>query len=170
MFWQWGGNGQWATGNGQAAMGNRQSAMGSGSPTPFLFTFAICPLPFDFSCLWPSAARPLEFGHFEFTTAPNLITALSEGRGYGEAGGEGLFSSITISKSLTHRFAVPPSPASGRGLSSIFISRSDQMSKLHGRALLGPTRDLPIAYCPLPIAPLPLLTTCRSAWAPAPAP
>jgi len=31
-----------------------------------------------------------------------VITALSEGRGYGEAGGEGLFSSCQISESLTH--------------------------------------------------------------------
>jgi len=53
-------------------------------------------------------ALALEFGHFEFTTAPNLITALSKGRGYGEAGGEGFFSSVTTSESLTRRFAAPP--------------------------------------------------------------
>ena len=37
-----------------------------------------------------------------FTAGPQLITALSQGRGYGEAGGEGLFSSRQISESLTH--------------------------------------------------------------------
>jgi hypothetical protein len=37
-----------------------------------------------------------------------LITALSEGRGYGEGGGEGLFFPRRISNSLTHRYAVPP--------------------------------------------------------------
>jgi len=56
-----------------------------------------------------------EFGHFEFTTGPNLITALSKGRVYGEAGGEGAFPSVTISESLTHRFAVPPFPQAGEG-------------------------------------------------------
>ena len=62
-------------------------------------------------------------GTFEFTILPNLITALSKGRepalssakGYGEAGGEGLFSSVTMSESLTHRFAVPPLPQAGEG-------------------------------------------------------
>ena len=39
---------------------------------------------------------------FGFTAGPQLITALSQGRGYGEAGGEGLFSSRQISESLTH--------------------------------------------------------------------
>jgi len=62
-----------------------------------------------------SHALRLELGHFELTTAPNLITALSKGRepalssakGYGEAGGEGLFSAGTSSESVTHRFASP---------------------------------------------------------------
>jgi len=40
-----------------------------------------------------------------------LITALSEGRGYGEAEGEGLFSSCKISESLTHP-DLPGSPLS----------------------------------------------------------
>ena len=35
---------------------------------------------------------------------PQLITALSEGRGYGEAGGEGLFPGCQISDFLTHPF------------------------------------------------------------------
>jgi len=39
---------------------------------------------------------------FWFTEGPQLMTALSQGRGYGEAGGEGLFSSRQISESLTH--------------------------------------------------------------------
>ena len=34
-----------------------------------------------------------------------MITALSEGRGYGEAGGEGLFPPCRISESLTHQSA-----------------------------------------------------------------
>src|SRR6516164_3666125 len=38
---------------------------------------------------------------FAFTVGPQLITALSEGRGYGEAGGEGFFSSCQISESLS---------------------------------------------------------------------
>ena len=46
---------------------------------------------------------------------PQLITALSEGRGYGAAGGEGLFSSCKFSRSLTHRCAVPPLPQAGEG-------------------------------------------------------
>src|SRR6516165_10677660 len=50
-----------------------------------------------------SASRVSTFG---FTVGPQLITALSEGRGYGEAGGEGLFSSCQISESLTHTFQV----------------------------------------------------------------
>ena len=54
-----------------------------------------------------SHALRLELGHFELTTAPNLITAISKGRGYGEAGGEGLFSAGTSSESVTHRFASP---------------------------------------------------------------
>ena len=39
---------------------------------------------------------------------PQLITALSRARGYGEKpGGEGLFSWCKTSESLTHRYAVP---------------------------------------------------------------
>ena len=56
-----------------------------------------------------------------------MITALSEGRGYGEAGGEGLLCSLesanpspTASRSPSGR---APSPASGRGLLSSDISR-----------------------------------------------
>jgi hypothetical protein len=45
---------------------------------------------------------------FGFTGPRPLITPLSEGRGYGEAGGEGFFSSGTTNESLTHRYAVPP--------------------------------------------------------------
>ena len=48
-----------------------------------------------------------------------------ESRGYSEDEGEGLFSPSKISESLTHRFAVPPSAASGRGLLSTDISQSD---------------------------------------------
>jgi hypothetical protein len=40
---------------------------------------------------------------FGFTARPQLITALSKGRGYGEAGGEGLVSSCQISEPLTHQ-------------------------------------------------------------------
>ena len=50
--------------------------------------------------------------------APQLIMALfegAEGRGYGEAGGEGLFCRRRISNSLTHRYAVPPLPQAGEG-------------------------------------------------------
>jgi hypothetical protein len=43
------------------------------------------------------------------------MMALSEGRGYGEAGAKALFSSCEISESLTHRFAVPPLPQAGEG-------------------------------------------------------
>jgi hypothetical protein len=59
--------------------------------------------------------KSFEFVHFAFTARPQLITALSEGRGYGEAGGEGLFSSCMSSESLTHRFTVPPLPQAGEG-------------------------------------------------------
>jgi len=69
---------------------------------------------------------------FGLTAGPQLITALSEGRGYGEAGGEGLFASWQISESLTHRFAVPPSPATGRGLLSVDISLSEQNVQTRG--------------------------------------
>jgi hypothetical protein len=65
---------------------------------------------------------PLEFLHLGL----QLITALSQGRGYGEAGVRGLFSLYKITESLTHRFAVPPPPTRGRGLLSTDISWSDQ--------------------------------------------
>jgi hypothetical protein len=52
---------------------------------------------------------------FGFTAGSQLTTALSKGRGPGEAGGEGLFSSRKISESLTHRFAVAPLPRAGEG-------------------------------------------------------
>src|SRR6516164_5868166 len=49
----------------------------------------------------------LELLHLDSRARPQSITALSEGSGYGAAGGEGLFSSCKISQSLTHRVAVP---------------------------------------------------------------
>ena len=54
-------------------------------------------------------------------SGPQLITALSEGRGYGEAGGEGLFAWWQISESLTHRFAVPPLPQAGEGCCQLTV-------------------------------------------------
>jgi len=68
------------------------------------------------------ASRVCTFG---FTLGPQLITALSEGRGYGEAGGEGFFSSSKINPSPTRQLTGPP-PASRRGLWSTDISCSDQ--------------------------------------------
>jgi hypothetical protein len=62
--------------------------------------------------LFRSATRVCTFG---LTVRQPLITALSEGRGYGAAGGEGLFSSYKISRFLTHRCAVPPLPQAGEG-------------------------------------------------------
>jgi len=45
-----------------------------------------------------------------------VITALSEGRAYGDAGGEGLFSSYRISESLTHpACGIPPHLQAGEG-------------------------------------------------------
>ena len=52
-----------------------------------------------------SFSRSREAGHSSLYIwihwAPQLVTALSEGRGYGEAGGEGLFW-FKSSESLTH--------------------------------------------------------------------
>ena len=59
-----------------------------------------------------------------------LTTALSEGRGYGEAGGEGFFSSCKISESLTHRFAVPPLPQAGEGYCQLIIRAQTKMDTL----------------------------------------
>ena len=65
-------------------------------------------------------------------SGPQLITALSEGRGYGEAGGEGLFSSSKISEALTHRFAVPPLPQAGEGCCQPIIRRQTKLYKTQG--------------------------------------
>jgi hypothetical protein len=62
---------------------------------------------------------------FGFAAGPQLITALSEGRGYGEAGGEVFF--LRANQRVPHPpLRGPPSPASGRRLLSIDISPSDQ--------------------------------------------
>ena len=63
-----------------------------------------------------------------------MITALAEGRGYGEAGGEGLFSSCKIRESLTHRFAVPPLPQAGEGYRQLIFRGQVKMYKLQGTA------------------------------------
>jgi hypothetical protein len=63
-------------------------------------------------------------------SGPQLITAPSEGRGYGEAGGEGLFSSSKISEPLTHRFAVPPFPQAGEGCCQLIFHLQTKMYKL----------------------------------------
>jgi len=54
--------------------------------------------------------RPLEFVHLD--SPGERPSPRGE---YGEAGGEGLFSSSKVSESLTHRFAVPPLPQAGEG-------------------------------------------------------
>ena len=64
-----------------------------------------------------------------------LITALSGGKGYGEAGGEGLFSSSKISEALTHRFAVPPLPQAGEGCCQLIFHLQTKMYKLQDTAL-----------------------------------
>ena len=80
---------------------------------------------------------PLEFVHLD-SLAPQLITALSEGRGYGEAGGEGLSSSCKINESLTHRFAVPPLPQAGEGCCQLIFRRQTKMYKLQGTTEVVP--------------------------------
>ena len=65
-------------------------------------------------------------------SGPQSITALSKGRGCGEAGGEGLFSSSKISGALTHRFAVPPLPQAGEGCCELIFHLQTKMFKLQG--------------------------------------
>ena len=65
---------------------------------------------------------------------PQSITTLSRGRGYGEAGGEGLFCSRKISDSLTHRCAVPPLPQAGEGCCELIFRGQAKMYKLQSRA------------------------------------
>ena len=60
---------------------------------------------------------------FGLTAGPQLITALSEGRGYGEAGGEGSLYWREINEIPHPPLRGPPSPASGRGLLSSDISQ-----------------------------------------------
>src|SRR6516225_1234838 len=75
----------------------------------------------------------LEFLHCGFTAGPQLITALSEGRGYGEAGGEGSFSWFKISESLTHpACGIPPLPQAGEGCCQLIFRRQTKMYKLQG--------------------------------------
>jgi hypothetical protein len=54
-----------------------------------------------------ACAMGLEFVHFGFTGTA-VDNGSLEGRGHGEAGGEGLCFPCRISNSLTHRYAVPP--------------------------------------------------------------
>ena len=77
----------------------------------------------------------LELLHLDSRARPQLITARSEGRGYGEAGGEGLFSSSKISEALTHRFAVPPLPQAGEGCCQLIFHLQTKMYKLQDTAL-----------------------------------
>src|SRR6516225_6424179 len=66
---------------------------------------------------------------------PQVITALSEGRGYGDAGGEGLFSSHRISESLAHpACGIPPHPQAGEGCCQLMFRRQTKMNKLRGGA------------------------------------
>ena len=76
---------------------------------------------------------------------PQLITALSEGRGYGEAGGEGLFSSSKISEALTHRFAVPPPPQAGEGCCQLIFHLQTKIYKLQGRGFSPAAKNAPSA-------------------------
>ena len=69
-----------------------------------------------------------------FRGEPHLITALSEGRGYGETGGEGLLSSCKVSASLTHGFAVPPVPQAGEGCCQLIFRSQTKMYKLQRKA------------------------------------
>ena len=80
------------------------------------------------------APRGLEFVHLD-SPGPQSITALSRGRGYGEAGGEGLFCSCKISESLTHRCAVPPLPQAGEGYCQLIFRGQDKMYKLQTQGL-----------------------------------
>ena len=80
---------------------------------------------------WSRVAGPWSF-YIWTHSGPQLITALSEGRGYGEAGGEGLFASWQISESLTHRFAVPPLPQPGEGCCQLIFRCQSKMYKPEG--------------------------------------
>src|SRR5215472_16621218 len=71
------------------------------------------------------AARVSTFG---FTAGPQLITALFERRGYGEARGEGLFSWCKISECLTHpACGIPPLPQAGEGCCQLIFRRQTKM-------------------------------------------
>jgi len=87
--------------------------------------------------------RPSRF-YIWIHSGPQLITALSEGRGYGEAGGGGLFSSSKISEALTLRFAVPPLPQAGEGCCQLIFHLQTKMYKLQGRGKPRPYRRLGI--------------------------
>jgi hypothetical protein len=65
--------------------------------------------------------------------------ALSEGRGYGEAGGEGLFASCQISESLTHRFAVPPLPQAGEGCCQLIFRHHHNVQTQRHRLSAAPS-------------------------------
>jgi hypothetical protein len=67
-----------------------------------LVAWASCPRRHGFQPCQAGVGPAARVSTFGFTAAPELITALSEGRGYGEAGGGGLLSSCKISESLTH--------------------------------------------------------------------
>jgi len=62
------------------------------------------------------------------------MTTLSKERGYGEAGGEGLYSSVTIIESLTHRIAVPPLPQAGEGCHRLLFRGQIKCPNLSFRA------------------------------------
>ena len=66
------------------------------------------------------SAPPLEFVHLDSLGGPQLITALSPGRGYGEAGREGLFSWCETSGSL-NRCTVPLSRKRGEGCGQLIF-------------------------------------------------
>ena len=77
-------------------------------------------------------------------SGPQLITAPSEGRGYGEAGGEGLFSSCKTSDSLTHpACGIPPLPQAGEGCCQLMFGRQTKMYKLQALSPLGERVTIP---------------------------
>ena len=83
---------------------------------------------------------------FGFTAGPQLTAALSQGRGYGEAGVRGLFSPVKTGGFPHPPLRGPPSPASGRGLLSTDISPSGEMYKLQSGLSALPERVASATY------------------------
>ena len=82
---------------------------------------------------------------FGFTAGPQLTAALSQGRGYGEAGDEGLFCSAKPADPSPTASRSPLS-ASGRGLLSTDISPSGEMYKLQSGLSALPERVASATY------------------------